>query len=78
MGVAVADAGAEIGHHREGGDRHPVEARQDGFGHRRHADQIRPEAAGHTDFRRRLEARAGEPSVDALVQGDPDLSGGRV
>ena len=68
--IAAGKARGEIGHDGYGGAAKAAAARQNDFRHGRHADEISPEDAGGADFRRRLEARPGEPHVDAVVKLD--------
>ncbi len=74
--VAAGEARAEIGHDRDGGDGKARATGEDDFRHGRHADEVGAERLGGADFRRGLEARAGEPHVDAFVEFDACLTGG--
>ncbi len=53
------------------GDRQAEKAGEKGLGHRRHAHEVGAEDARHPDLGGSLEARAGEPRIDALSERDP-------
>ena len=73
--VAAGEARPEIGHDRDGGDGKARATGEDHFRHGRHADEVGAERLGGADFRRGLEARAGKPHVDALVELDARFPG---
>ena len=66
-----------VGDDGEGEHPQPQEAGEDHLRHGRHADRVGAEDARGADLRRRLEARAGEPDVDALLQLHALVVGGR-
>src|SRR5271163_2493940 len=68
--VAAGETRGVIGDDRDGGAAQSRAAGQDHLRHGRHADEIGAEDAGGANLGRRLEARAGEPHVDALVELD--------
>ena len=76
--VAAGEAGGEVGDDRDRGAAQAGAAREDHLRHGRHADEIGAEDARGADLGRRLEARAGEPHVDALVELDARASRRRV
>src|SRR5271163_449488 len=68
--VAAGETGGIIGDDRDGGAAQARAPGQDHLRHGRHADEIGAEDPGGANLGRRLEARAGEPHVDTLVQLD--------
>ena len=74
----VAEPDGEVGDGGDGGDAQAAMARHDRLRHGRHADGIGAEPAIGADLRRRLEAGAEQRQVDAVMQREAGVAGGRV
>ncbi len=68
--IAAGEPCGVVGDDRHRGAAQARAARQDHLGRGRHADEIGAEDPGGADLGRGLEARPGEPHVDALVELD--------
>ena len=72
--VAAGETGGIVGDDRDGGAAQARAPRQDHLRHGRHADEIGAQDFARANLGRRLEARAGEPHVDAIIELDAGRS----
>ena len=77
MGQRLAGvAGPGVGDQRDAADLEADPAGRDALEHRRHPDRVAAEPGQHPDLGRGLVGRAGQPDVDALLEGDALGRGG--